>query len=48
MRHALSPVFEEHVCYLVGDKLCELGVVSAEGDAACVEDDFRAGEDGDD
>ncbi len=48
MRHALSSVFEEHMCYFVGDELRELGVLSAEGDAACVEDGFRAGEDRDD
>lgn len=40
MRHALSPVFKEHVCYLVGDKLRELGVVSVESDTTCVKDDF--------
>lgn len=46
--YTLSPVFEEHVYYLVRDKLRELGVASAEGNATCVKDDFRAGEDRDD
>ena len=48
MRQTLSPVFEEHVCYLVGDKMRELVVFTAEGDAACVENDFLAEENGDD
>jgi hypothetical protein len=36
------------VCYLVGDKVRELGVVSVEGNIACVEDNLQAREDRDD
>ena len=44
MRYILSLVFKEHVCYLVRDKLCELRVVSIEGNTTCIKDNFRAGE----